>query len=133
MTNLELTQEIFIRFGNHDVDGIVELLHDDCVIDFYGPEVIPYAGHYEGKAACRGFFDTVLSSVNIHVFEAEDFVCEGSKVIVVGRLRLTTKVNGNEIKSPFVHVIECKDGRWLHFRDFMNTAVAQEAFLGHGH
>ena len=37
-------------------------------------------------------------------------------------------INGNEIKSPFVHVITCKDGRWFRFRDFMNTAVAQEAF-----
>ena len=48
MRNLEVTQEIFRCFGAHDVDGIVELLHPECVIDFYGPEVIPYAGHYEG-------------------------------------------------------------------------------------
>ena len=131
MNNLELTQEIFVRFGNHDVDGIVELLHDEAVIDFYGPSEIPYAGHYEGKEECREFFRTVLSSVDIHVFEAEDFVCEDNKVIVVGRLRLTTKINGNEIKSPFVHVIECKDGRWYWFRDFMNTAVALRAFSNH--
>ena len=65
MRNLEVTQEIFRCFGAHDVDGIVELLHPECVIDFYGPEVIPYAGHYEGLTECRGFFDTVLSSVDI--------------------------------------------------------------------
>lgn len=128
MNNLEVTQEIFARFGAHDVDGIVELLHEQCVIDFYGPEVIPYAGHYEGLAECRGFFDTVLSSVNIHVFDADQFICEGDHVVVVGKLRLTTKRDGREIKSPFVHVIHLQDGKWKHFRDFMNTAVAQEAF-----
>ena len=126
--NLALTQEIFVRFGAHDIDGIVELLHDDATIEFYGPSEIPYTGEYHGKDECRGFFSTVLSSVDIHVFDAEDFICENDKVIVVGKLRLTTKINGNEIKSPFVHVITCKDGRWFRFRDFMNTSVAQKAF-----
>ena len=130
--NLALTQEIFVRFGNHDVDGIVELLHDDARIEFYGPQAIPYAGEYKGKAECRKFFSTVLSSVDIHVFDADEFICENDRVIVVGKLRLTTKTNGSEIKSPFVHVITCKDGRWLWFRDFMNTAVAQQAFAPHG-
>ncbi len=131
MNNLQLTQEVFVRFGNHDVDGIVELLHDDAIIEFYGTDTIPYAGHYEGREACRRFFETVLSSVDIHVFEPEEFVCEDNKVVVVGRLRLTTKINGNEIKSPFVHVIDCKDGRWYRFRDFMNTVVAHRAFSNH--
>ena len=40
-------------------------MNDDIVIDFYGPSVIPYAGHYEGRAEARGFFETVLSSVDI--------------------------------------------------------------------
>ncbi len=130
--NLALTKEIFVRFGSHDVDGIVELLHDEATIEFYGPAAIPYAGEYHGKTECRKFFSTVLSSVDIHVFDADEFICENDRVIVVGKLRLTTKTNDNEIKSPFVHVITCKDGRWLWFRDFMNTAVAQQAFAPNG-
>jgi len=126
--NLALTKQVFFRFGSHDVDGIVELLHDDAHIEFYGPSEIPYAGDYKGLVECREFFTTVLSSVDIHVFEADEFICENDKVIVVGHLRLTTKTNGNEIKSPFVHVITCKDGKWLWFRDFMNTTVAYKAF-----
>jgi uncharacterized protein len=128
MTNLELTQEIFVRFGNHDVDGIMELLAENAIIDFYGPSTIPYAGHYDGKGECRSFFETVLSSVDIHVFEADDFVCQDNKVVVFGHLRLTAKSTGREIVSDFVHFIECENGKWSHFRDFMNTAVAVEAF-----
>ncbi|CAA0081094.1 Uncharacterised protein [Zhongshania aliphaticivorans] len=126
--NLAVTKELFARFGAGDVDGIVELLHDDAHIEFYGPSEIPYAGDYNGLEECRKFFTTVLSSVNIHVFDAEEFICENDKVIVVGSLRLTTKANGNEIKSPFVHVITCKDNKWIWFRDFMNTTVAYKAF-----
>lgn len=128
MQNVATTKALFERFGAQDIDGILELLNDDAIIDFYGPDTIPYAGHYEGKAECRRFFETVLSSVNIHIFEAEDFIAEGEKVVVVGHLFLTTKADGREIRSPFVHVIDCKNGLWQHFRDFMNTAVAVEAF-----
>ncbi len=128
MDSLAVTQEVFQRFGNHDVDGIYELLDSDATIDFYGPSVIPYAGHYRGASECRRFFETVLSSVNIHVFQPDKFITEGNWVAVLGHLHLTTKRDGREITSDFAHIIECRDGKWLHFRDFMNTVVAQEAF-----
>jgi uncharacterized protein len=128
MNNVEATQEIFVRFGRGDVPAIVEMMHPEIVIDFYGPSVIPYAGHYEGKDGATRFFDTVLSSVDIHQFDAEEFIAERDKVIVTGHLRLTARRTGGEIESDFVHVITLRDGKWLHFRDFMNTAVAQAAF-----
>ncbi len=37
---------------------------------------------------------------------------------------------GGTIDSDFVHVITLRSGKWLRFRDFMNTAVAVEAFAG---
>ena len=128
MNSLEITQQVFARFGAQDVDGIMELIHDDAHIEFYGVDEIPYAGDYQGKAECRRFFETVLSSVNIHVFEADEFFHQDERVFVVGHLHLTTKRNGNAITSPFVHVIDCRDGKWIHFRDFMNTVIAARAF-----
>lgn len=126
--NIAITQDIFARFGRGDVPAILELLAEDVVIDFYGPSVIPYANHYEGKAAARRFFETVLSNVDIHQFDCEEFIAERDKVVVTGHLRLTAKRTGRPIESDFVHVITLRDGKWVHFRDFMNTAVAQAAF-----
>ena len=126
--NIEATQKIFTAFGGHDIPGILELLHDDVVIEFYGPEVIPYAGFYHGKAEAQKFFETVLSSIDINQFDPEEMPSAEDKVIVTGHLNLTTKSTGREIDSDFVHVITLKDGKWLRFRDFMNTAVAAKAF-----
>lgn len=127
---VDVTVELFTCFGNHDVPGIVELLADDVLIEFYGPDSIPYAGTYNGKAEAEGFFNTVLSSVDIHHFEPEQFLADGDMVTVTGDLHLTAKSTGKDIKSAFAHVITVKDGKWLRFRDFMNTAVAAEAFSG---
>ncbi len=126
--NLETTQQLFAAFGAHDIPAILEFLHDDIVIEFYGPEVIPYAGTYRGKTEARRFFETVLSSIDINQFDAEEMIADGDKVIVVGHLNLTTKATGRVIDSDYVHVITLADGKWLRFRDFMNTAVAVQAF-----
>ena len=126
--NVVITQEIFARFGRGDIPAILQLLADDVRIEFYGPSVIPYAGMYDGQREARRFFETVLSSVDIHQFDCEEFIAERDKVIVTGHLRLTARSTGGTIDSDFVHVITLKDGKWQRFRDFMNTAVAVAAF-----
>ena len=102
---IDVTKNVFAAFGAADVDTIVQWLHPDIRIEFYGPEVIPYAGTYDGLEQARGFFETVLSSVDIHQFDPEEFICEADKV-----------------------VITVADGKWLLFRDFMNTVEAANAF-----
>lgn len=128
MTPRQVTEEVFTAFGEGDVDRIMRSLHEKVRIEFYGPEVIPYAGYYDGQSQCREFFETVLSSVDIHQFDPEDFICEGDKVVVTGHLNLTARSTGRTIDSDFVHVITVADEKWLLFRDFMNTSNAEAAF-----
>lgn len=126
--NVAQVKTLFGHFGRGDVPAILDLLDDEVRIEFYGPAVIPYAGDYRGKAAAKRFFETVLASVDIHQFDAEEFIAQGDQVVVTGHLRLTAKATGGSIESDFVHVITLRDGRWRRFRDFMSTAVAVAAF-----
>lgn len=127
--NITATKKLFEAFGAGNVPAIVELLNDDIVIEFYGPEkIIPYAGRYHGKNKARDFFETVLSSVDIHVFEPEEFIGDGNKVVVTGHLHLTARSTGRAIKSDFVHVITMENHKWSRFRDFMDTSAAVSAF-----
>ncbi|MGB0220954.1 MAG: nuclear transport factor 2 family protein [Sinimarinibacterium flocculans] len=125
---VDVTVEVFTRFGNKDVPGILEMLADDILIEFYGPSVIPYAGTYRGLEEARRFFETVLGSVDIHQFEPEQFLNDGQMVTVTGNLHLTARSTGRDIVSAFAHVITVQDGKWLRFRDFMNTSAAEAAF-----
>lgn len=128
MSPLETTKAVFEAFGRADVDAIMELMAYDVRIEFYGPPIIPYANTYNGRAETRRFFEIVLSSVDIHQFDAEEFICENDKVVVTGHLNLTARATGKKIDSDFVHVITVADGKWRYFRDFMNTYVAARAF-----
>jgi len=126
--NLATVREVFARFGAGDVPGILELLDPEVRIEFYGPEEVPYAGTFDGLAQARRFFETVLSRVEIVRFEPQEMFARGDKVVVTGELELVALPNRRPIASDFAHVITLRDGRWLRFRDFMNTAVAQSAF-----
>ncbi|ABS65097.1 conserved hypothetical protein [Parvibaculum lavamentivorans DS-1] len=126
--NIAVTKALFLAFGAKDIPAILEFLHPEAVIEFYGPTTIPYAGIYRGKDKCERFFERVLSSVDIHQFDAEEFIAERDKVVVTGHLNLTARSTGRSIDSDFVHVITLKDRKWLRFRDFMNTSVAVAAF-----
>ncbi len=126
--SVDVTMQLFERFGAGDIPGILSLLNDDILIEFYGPAVIPYAGTYNGIEEASQFFETVLSSVDIHVFEPQQFFSEGEMVAVTGELHLTAKSTGRDIVSSFAHIITVDNGKWSRFRDFMNTAVAVEAF-----
>ena len=132
MSPIETTQALFQRFAEQDIPGILELLDPEVIIDFYGPEVIPYAGHYRGLEQAQRFFETVLSSVDIHVFEPEFMFSEGDRVAVKGHLHLTARSTGKDIRSDFAHIIQVRDGRWLRFCDFMNTAAGAAAFATTG-
>lgn len=126
--NIAVTQSIFAAFGAHDVPAILAQLDPEIVIDFYGPRVIPYAGTWRGPDQARTFFETVLRSVRIDAFVPEEFLADRDKVIVTGHLDLVALSTGRRIVSDFVHVITLRDGRWLRFRDFMNTAEGAAAF-----
>jgi uncharacterized protein len=126
--NLAVVQGLFQAFGAGDITTILNHLAEDVTIDFYGPPVIPYAGHYAGLEDARKFFETVLASVEIHQFDPLEFIAKGDNVIVTGELELTAKSTGNRFASDFVHAITLRDGKWIWFRDFMNTFVAAEAF-----
>lgn len=125
---VEVTREVFVCFGNRDIPGILELLDDDVVIEFYGPRIIPYANTYHGKEQAGRFFETVLSSVDIHQFEPEQFLNDGDMVTVTGQLHLTARSTRKDFRSAFAHIITVQSGKWKRFRDFMDTAVAVQAF-----
>jgi ketosteroid isomerase-like protein len=126
--NIAATRKLFEAFGAKDIPAILTFLDPEIAIEFYGPSAIPYANRYKGMDEARRFFEIVLSSVDINQFDAEEIFGAGDKVVVTGHLNLKARSTGRIIDSDFVHVITMRGGKWLRFRDFMNTAVAVAAF-----
>ena len=78
--------------------------------------------------AAIGFFTTVGETVQIIEMEAWTFIAQGDDLATWGRQRFRRLLTGHEWESEFAHIITLRDGRWLHFRDFMNSALTHQAF-----
>lgn len=126
--NIEATKAIYAAVPAGDLNGALEHMDPDVRITYYGTEVIPYAGDYRGIAEAVTFFTTVGQTIQIIEMEPWKFIADGDDLAVWGRQRFRKLDTGYEWQSEFAHIITLRDGRWLHFRDFMNSALTQEAF-----
>ena len=128
-TALEVAKEMYAALLDGDFPKVHDMLHDDCVVEFFGPNTIPYAGRFVGKEVAKKFFSHVENDVLIHTFTQEEFIASETQVAVYGHLCLTAKVTGRKYDTKYVHIIDVKDEKWVRFRDFADTATVAHAFL----
>lgn len=107
-----------------DFGALFDLLADDCVIEYYGPKEIPFAGIFKGKEKCKIFFGHVAEDVVIKDFRQVEFIASDDKVAVTGHLTLEFNETKRIYASEYAHVITVRDGKIVRFRDFQDSAKA---------
>ncbi|OSC38938.1 nuclear transport factor 2 family protein [Mycobacterium decipiens] len=126
--NIEATQAIYAAVPAGDLATALEHLDPDVRITYYGTEQIPYAGDYRGIEEAITFFARVGQTIEIVEMQAWKFIAHGDDLATWGHQRFRRLATGHEWESEFAHIITLRDGRWLHFRDFMNSALTLQAF-----
>lgn len=126
--NIEATRAIYTAVPAGDVDTVLRHLDPDVRITYYGTETIPYAGDYHGIDEALTFLAKVGQSIEIVEMQPWKFIAQGDDLATWGRQRFRRRDTGHEWETEFAHIISLRDGRWLHFRDFANSALALEAF-----
>ena len=121
---LETAKEWYASVHAGDFDRLFSVMADDCVIEFYGPSIIPFAGSFEGKERCKVFFGHVAEDVTIERFDQEEFIADRDKVAVTGLLTMVLKATGRRYSANYCHVLTVRDGQVARFRDFQDTAQA---------
>lgn len=127
--NIENTRAIYTAVPAGDVETAVSLLDPEIRITYYGSDAIPYAGDYRGLARAMEFFATVAEHIQIVAMEPWLFIPDGDNLAVWGHQKFLRTATGHTWESEFAHIITLRDGRWLHFRDFMNSALTHDAFV----
>jgi len=127
-TNIATTEAIYAAIPAGDLEGALGLLDPEIRITYYGTDAIPYAGDYQGMEQAIEFFTRVGTNIEIVEMEAWKFIAQGDDLAVWGRQHFRRLDTGHEWESEFAHIITLRDGKWLYFRDFMNSALTQNAF-----
>lgn len=128
LRNIEATKAVYAAVPAGDLDAALKHLDPDVHITYYGTDEIPYAGDYRGIDQAVSFFTTVGQTIEIVEMEAWKFIAQGDDLATWGRQRFRRLATGYEWESEFAHIITFREGRWLRFRDFMNSAATLRAF-----
>lgn len=126
--NIANTTKIYNAVLDGDANTAFGLFDEEIVIQYYGVPEIPYAGTFEGLAGATDFFTRVGGSIRIVEMEPYTFIGDGDDLAVWGHQKFERIDTGTPFESDFAHIISLRDGKWRHFRDFMNSALTAAVF-----
>jgi ketosteroid isomerase-like protein len=127
--NTRVVQDAYAAFGRGDIQGVLNVLHDDVV---WKPVTgaarhVPTAGERRGKPAVGEFFKIVGETTKFSLFEPREFIAQGDKVVALGHYTATTPTR-NSMDSDFVMVFTLHNGKVSHFQEFLDSAALNAAY-----
>lgn len=128
MTNTQIVQDAYGKFGSGDIPGLLGMLSAD--VDWRVPEIegSTFGGGWQGQEAVGRFFGALVEDEDITEFEPREFIAEGDKVVVLGRSTATVRATGKTYQTDWVHIFTVSDGKITKFHEFFDNAAATRAY-----
>jgi ketosteroid isomerase-like protein len=128
MSNIEIVQDTYAKFGSGDVAGLLGLLSDD--VHWQTPEIenAHFGGKRRGREAVGEFFASLVADEEITSFEPLEFMADADKVVVLGTSASTVRETGKSYHTEWVHIFTVQEGKIVSFVEFFDNAAATRAF-----
>jgi ketosteroid isomerase-like protein len=129
--NIAFVQDLYAAFGKGDVPTIISGLSPDVAWHSGGrASDYPGFGPRKGHKQVQEFFQVVAENNDFQHFSPREFYATDDKVFVLGDYAMTLKKSGKTFSSDWIHVFTIRDGKVVGFREFLDTALAAEAYRG---
>ena len=125
--NTNLAQQAYESFKAGNIPALLDLLSDNIEWELPVVADIPYTGKRQGREAVGQFFAMVDESQEALLFEPQQFIEQGDKIVGLGRYAWRVKATGREYASDFAHVFTVRGGKIVGFHEYLDTAVAAAA------
>jgi len=126
-TNVRLIEELYAAFSRGDIVAVLNFLDPQVVLDFEGPQAIPWAGNWHGREGWAKFFQTLGENADEIALKMEPFAAQGDNVVTVGRYQARVKSTGQRIDSPLVHLWTIRNGMVVKCQELTNSATEAAA------
>ena len=128
--NIRLVQKAYEFFQKGQIEDLIKLHAEDVEFISPGPpDVLHTAGTHRGHQGITQFFDTVGAEQDFEMFQPEEFIAQGDKVVALIKCRSRIKATGKIAETTLVHVFDIKDGKLQRLREFFDTAAVMSAFI----
>ncbi len=131
--NTKVVQDAYAAFLRQDLNALLATFDEQILwkaVTGAGPHV-PTAGERQGKASVAEFFKLVAQTMNFSVFQPQQFIAQGDKVVTLGHYTAQTSVGGS-LDSDFVMVFTVRNGKITEFQEFLDSAALNAAFTPAG-
>ena len=127
--NVRTVVEAYNSFKNGDIDSVLKILTADVEWITPGPpDLMPVAGKRRGRAGVAQFFSTLNEQEDVLLFQPEEYIAQGDKVIVLIKYRGRVKATGKTVEADLVHIFTLHNGKVKSFRESYDTAAVLDAY-----
>jgi uncharacterized protein len=128
--NMRVVQEMFAALERGDIAGVLDRLSEDIEWRVAGPSELSYAGIHRGRDEVAKFFQKFGQAVEFEVFEPQEYLARGDKVVVLGHERQRIKATGQRVETEWAMVFVLDDGRIKKFPNYVDTHAVAAAHRG---
>lgn len=127
--NVRIVKDAYDAFKRGDIEALLSKLSEDVEWITPGPtDIMPAAGTRKGRDGVKEFFSTLAAQEDVELFEPQEYIAQGDKVVAISKYRGRVKATGRTADAELVHVFEIKDGKVKRFKEYYDTASVLPAF-----
>jgi uncharacterized protein len=87
-----------------------------------GDHYMPFTSYRTGRAALDDYLEGLISTFSMDLWQIDDTVAEGDRVVGIGSCGFTHKETGKSFVTPVVIVTQWRDGRICEYSEYYDTA-----------
>ena len=126
--NITVISNAYAAFVRGDIPGVLSALASDVDWHVPGPVEAPYVGRRKSRDDVGRFFADVAKSVEFTVFEPQEFVAQGDRVVALGHYEGRVRTTGKPFAADWAMTWRLRDGKVVAFREFTDTQSIGAAF-----
>jgi uncharacterized protein len=127
---IETFRRIYTSIQHGDSDELTSSLAHD--IEFVLPESLPWGGPHHGPLGVAAMVEIYSDHIDGSWADPDEFVEDGDRVIVLGRLIGKARSSGQRFEVPFAHLWGLAEGVPSSFRAYYDSAPITAALEGTG-
>ena len=121
---LEIVKELYAKLTAGDPGGALALMSDDIEwitmmdykVDGRGPQKV-----------LEGMLIPAMEEWEPYTLTPHEFICDGDKVVSVGRFRGTNRATGKHVEVDYSHIWEVEGHKIVRHRQFIDTGKIEPA------
>lgn len=119
--NVRVVEGLFSSLERGDIQGVLDRLSEDVEWRIATPSELPCAGTHHGRDEVARFFEDFGQAAEFELFEPQEYLAKGNKVVVLGRERQRIKDSGQVVETDWAMVFALRDGCITRFRNYVDS------------